>query len=238
MIEIERLALKKKVEQERQSFQGVIEKLNQVTLTFPGGPARRTSSSGPCRAADVKDALDKLGFEIDKKKIVLDEPIKRLGNFTVPIKIYHEDKAEVKVVVVKDEAGERRGRRRPERKAEAGGKAGSPRRAPERTEVAMELDLMFLKKTPPHSLEAERTVLGRDPRPQREPERRPVHHLARRLLQGRPPEDPRADHRPRGQGAAGRPPLPDRRGPAGRDRWRTSAGRPTSPPSWTASPRA
>ena len=42
MIEIERTALKKKVEAERLSFQGLIEKLNQVTLSFPGGPAKRT----------------------------------------------------------------------------------------------------------------------------------------------------------------------------------------------------
>lgn len=106
MIEIERLALKKKVEQERQSFQGVIEKLNAVTLTFPRRAGEKDVIFGSVSAADVKEALDKLGFEVDKKKIHLDEPIKRLGHFTVPVKIYHEDKAEVKVVVVKDEAGE------------------------------------------------------------------------------------------------------------------------------------
>lgn len=106
MIEIERLALKKKVEQERQSFQGVIGKLNAVTLTFPRRAGEKDVIFGSVSAADVKEALDKLGFEVDKKKIHLDEPIKRLGHFTVPVKIYHEDKAEVKVVVVKDEAGE------------------------------------------------------------------------------------------------------------------------------------
>ncbi|MGD1008656.1 MAG: 50S ribosomal protein L9 [Candidatus Aminicenantales bacterium] len=106
MIEIERQALKKKVEQERQSFQGVIEKLNAVTLTFPRRAGEKDVIFGSVSAADVKEALDKLGFEVDKKKIHLDEPIKRLGHFTVPVKIYHEDKAEVKVVVVKDEAGE------------------------------------------------------------------------------------------------------------------------------------
>jgi len=106
MIEIERQALKKKVEQERQSFQGVIEKLNAVTLTFPRRAGEKDVIFGSVSAADVKEALDKLGFEVDKKKIHLDEPIKRLGHFTVLVKIYHEDKAEVKVVVVKDEAGE------------------------------------------------------------------------------------------------------------------------------------
>ena len=106
MIEIERQALKKKVEAERQSFQGTILKLNQVTLTFPRRAGEKDVIFGSVSATDIKEALDKLGFEVDKKRIHLDEPIKRLGNFTVPVKVYHDDKAEVKVVVVREETGE------------------------------------------------------------------------------------------------------------------------------------
>ncbi|MGZ4887151.1 MAG: 50S ribosomal protein L9 [Candidatus Aminicenantales bacterium] len=106
MVEIERQALKKKVEQERQSFQGTIQKLSQVTLTFPRRAGEKDVIFGSVSAGDVKEALDKLGFEVDKKRIQLDEPIKRLGNFTVPVKVYHEDKAEVKIVVVKEETGD------------------------------------------------------------------------------------------------------------------------------------
>jgi large subunit ribosomal protein L9 len=106
MIEIERQALKKKAEVERQSFQGLIQKLGQVTLTFPRRAGEKDVIFGSVSAGDIKEALDKLGFEVDKKKIHLDEPIKRLGNFTVPIKVYHEDKAEVKIVVVKETAAE------------------------------------------------------------------------------------------------------------------------------------
>ncbi|HYA48460.1 MAG TPA: 50S ribosomal protein L9 [Burkholderiales bacterium] len=106
MIEIERQALKKKAEAERQSFQGVIQKLNQVTLTFPRRAGEKDVIFGSVSAGDIKEALDNLGLEVDKKKIHLDEPIKRLGNFTVPVKVYHDDKAEVKIVVVKEEAAE------------------------------------------------------------------------------------------------------------------------------------
>ncbi len=106
MIEIERQALKKKVEAERQSFQGLIQKLNQVTLTFPRRAGEKDVIFGSVSASDIKEALDKLGFEVDKKKIHLDEPIKRLGNFAVPVKVYHDDKAEVRIVVVKEESGE------------------------------------------------------------------------------------------------------------------------------------
>lgn len=109
MIDIERAALKKKVEAERKSFQGLIEKLNQATLTFARRSGEKDVIFGSVSSGDIRDELVKLGLDVDKKKIVLDEPIKRLGNFTVPIKVYHDDRAAVKVVVVKEEvaAGEK-----------------------------------------------------------------------------------------------------------------------------------
>ena len=103
-IEIERQALKKKVEIERKSFQSLAEKLNQVSLTFTRRAGDKDVIFGSVSAGDVKEALDGLGYDIDKKKILLDEPIKRLGNFTVPVKISTDDRAEVKIVVAREEA--------------------------------------------------------------------------------------------------------------------------------------
>jgi large subunit ribosomal protein L9 len=103
MIEIERRALKKRLEKERQSFEGLIQKLNQVVLTFKRKSGEKDMIFGSVSSSDIKDALDELGFEIDKKKILLEEPIKRLGNYSVLIKIFHEDRAEIKVEVLKPE---------------------------------------------------------------------------------------------------------------------------------------
>jgi large subunit ribosomal protein L9 len=105
MIEIERTALKKKVEVERKSFQGLIEKLNQTSLTFARRAGEKDVIFGSVSSGDIRDELVKLGLDVDKKKILLDEPIKRLGNFTVPIKVYHDDRAAVKIAVVKEEVG-------------------------------------------------------------------------------------------------------------------------------------
>lgn len=102
-VEIDRKALKKKVEQERLSFQDLIQKLNQVTLSFSRKAGEKDHIFGSVSAGDIKDELDKLGFEIDKKKIVLDEPLKRLGNYAVPVKVFHDDKAEIKVAIVKED---------------------------------------------------------------------------------------------------------------------------------------
>jgi large subunit ribosomal protein L9 len=103
-IEIERQSLKKKIEAERQSFQSLVQKLNQVSLTFTRRAGEKDVIFGSVSSGDVKEALDGLGYDIDKKKILLDEPIKRLGNFSVPIKISSDDRAEIKVVVAREEA--------------------------------------------------------------------------------------------------------------------------------------
>lgn len=112
MIEIEQQALKKEVEKERASYKDLIEKLNETTLSFKRKTGEKDIIFGSVSSADLKDSLHELGFEIDKKKILLGEPIKRLGNYTVPIKIFHEDRAEVKVEVVKE------GEEAPEKKEE------------------------------------------------------------------------------------------------------------------------
>ncbi len=103
-VEIERAALKKKLEAERKAFQSIVEKLNQVSLTFARRAGDKDVIFGSVSAGDVKEALDKLGYDIDKKKILLDEPIKRLGHFAVPVKISMDDRAEVKIDVVREAA--------------------------------------------------------------------------------------------------------------------------------------
>jgi large subunit ribosomal protein L9 len=103
MIEIERQSLKKKVEKDRQSYQDVIRRLNELTLSFTRKSGEKDMIFGSVTASDIKDALDKLGFEIEKKKIALDEPIKRLGNYTVPVKVFQDDKASLRVEVRKED---------------------------------------------------------------------------------------------------------------------------------------
>jgi len=106
-IEIERAVQKKKLEAERKVHQSLVEKLNQVTLTFTRRAGEKDVIFGSVSSGDVKEALDGLGYDIDKKKILLDEPIKRLGNFAVPVKVSTEARAEVKIVVAREEGDEK-----------------------------------------------------------------------------------------------------------------------------------
>ncbi len=100
MIEMEQAALKKNLEKARISYKGAIQKLNEVSLSFERKAGEKDTIFGSVSVADIKEELDKLGFEIEKKKILLKEPVKKIGNFTVPIKVFLDDIAEIKIQVV------------------------------------------------------------------------------------------------------------------------------------------
>jgi len=57
---------------------------------------------GSVTSQDIARLLAEEGFEIDKRDILLDEPIKALGIYTVPVKLHTDVDAEVKVWVIKE----------------------------------------------------------------------------------------------------------------------------------------
>jgi len=106
MIEIEQQALRKGLEKEMKTYQTLIEQLNVVALTFKRKAGDKDSIFGSVSTADIKDALSNLNFDIEKKKILLPEPIKKLGNYKVPIKIFHDQIAEISLEVNREGAPE------------------------------------------------------------------------------------------------------------------------------------
>ena len=57
---------------------------------------------GAVTAGDIAELLKKQGYEIDKRKVMLEEPLKVLGVYTVPIKLFQDVDAHVKVWVVSE----------------------------------------------------------------------------------------------------------------------------------------
>lgn len=104
MIAIEQASLQKGLEQEMSTYNELIQRLNQTSLSFIRKASEKDVIFGSVSSTDIRDALEDLGFNIEKKKILLDEPIKRLGHFSVPIKVFHEERAELKIEVVKEGA--------------------------------------------------------------------------------------------------------------------------------------
>ena len=74
-----------------------------VTLDFTRKTGEKDHMFGSVTAADIADALNAKGFIVDRRKIQLDEPLKSLGEFDVPVKLYRDVTARFKVVVKKEE---------------------------------------------------------------------------------------------------------------------------------------
>jgi large subunit ribosomal protein L9 len=78
-------------------------RIGQTELAF----ARRVGDTeqlyGSVTSVDIAEALHRQQLDVDRRKIQLAEPIKQLGEFTVPVKLHRDVTAEVKVVVVKEE---------------------------------------------------------------------------------------------------------------------------------------
>lgn len=98
--------IKKKKEakerKEKEVSEKLSEKLAQVSLTIPVKVGEDDRLFGSVTSQDICKALEKEGIEIDKRKIMLDEPIRELGVFPVNVKVHPEVTAVVKVWVVKE----------------------------------------------------------------------------------------------------------------------------------------
>jgi large subunit ribosomal protein L9 len=87
---------------EKQEFQALASRLSQLSLTAVRKVGENEALYGSVTNSDVGELLEKQGFSVDKRKILLDEPIKALGIYEVPVKLHPEVTATVKVWVVKE----------------------------------------------------------------------------------------------------------------------------------------
>ena len=81
-------------------------KLAPVALSFTRKSGEAGHLFGSVTSADIAAALETKGFEIDRRKIQLADPIKSVGEVTVTIKLYREVAAHIKVQVVAEAAEE------------------------------------------------------------------------------------------------------------------------------------
>ena len=105
---------KKIIEQERQAHlrkdakleveaQDLAKLVNGVTVTIKQKAGENDQLFGSVTTKDVADALAAQNYAIDRRKVILDEPIKQLGEFKVPVRLHKDVTAEVTVVVAKEE---------------------------------------------------------------------------------------------------------------------------------------
>jgi len=86
--------------EEKSQAEAFAARLAQAEIAIPRRVGENDTLYGSVTTADIATALAAKGFEIDKRKITLAEPLKALGEVTVPIKIHRDVIAQVKVSVV------------------------------------------------------------------------------------------------------------------------------------------
>ena len=103
-VERERKILEVREAEERGQAQAVAARLTALTITISRRVGDTEQLYGSVTASDIADFLREKGFEIDRRKLILPEPIKALGEFDVPLKLHREVTVPLKVHVVKEGA--------------------------------------------------------------------------------------------------------------------------------------
>ena len=99
-IEQERAALLKKEATERTNAQGQGEQIAKLVLEFKRKSGEQGALYGSVTSMDIAEALKERGYEIDRHRIHLREPLKRLGDFTVPVRLHREVSIDLQVKVM------------------------------------------------------------------------------------------------------------------------------------------
>jgi large subunit ribosomal protein L9 len=101
-VEKERKVMMIRQLKEKQEAEELAGRVASVSCTIVKKVGESDTLYGSVTNADIGEALQKEGFSIDKRRILLEEPIKTLGIYTVPIRLHPEVTAELKVWVVKE----------------------------------------------------------------------------------------------------------------------------------------
>ena len=106
VIEQMKAAAVRRVVREKGDAEKLAELLAGVSLSFTRKSGEHDQLFGSVTSADIARELEHKSFNIDRRKIHLDEPLKHVGEFNVPIRLHKDVTAQVKVVIYKDAVAE------------------------------------------------------------------------------------------------------------------------------------
>lgn len=98
-IENERAALLKKEANERATAEAQSQKMSSLVLEFKRKSGEQGALYGSVTSMDVAEALKDKGYEIDRHRIHLREPLKRLGDYAVPVRLHRDVTIDLQVKV-------------------------------------------------------------------------------------------------------------------------------------------
>ncbi|HEV2276238.1 MAG TPA: 50S ribosomal protein L9 [Acidobacteriaceae bacterium] len=91
---------------EKTDAESLVSQLDKVSLVFKRKVGEHEHLFGSVTSAEIAQELERQGFNLDRRKIQLDEPLRQLGEFHVPVKLHREVTAHIKVAVQPEDAGE------------------------------------------------------------------------------------------------------------------------------------
>ncbi len=91
-----------KIEREKKKLQALAEKLEGLVLVMYRKVIKEDRIYGSVSEVDILNLLKEKGIEIDKSQIILEEPIKKIGVFEVPIKLSSEKTINIKIEVLEE----------------------------------------------------------------------------------------------------------------------------------------
>ncbi len=100
VIEREKEKFDAKEAEEQKGAQAIADRMAHVEIEIARRVGETDALFGSVTNADIGEALAAKGFEIDRRKVQLHEPIKKLGEFTVPVKLHRDVTVSLKVKVV------------------------------------------------------------------------------------------------------------------------------------------
>ncbi len=99
-IEKQRAAILERAAKMKQEFEALAEQLSKLDIEIPVKVGEEEKLYGSVTSMDIAKAIEDKGYKVDRKKIILSEPIKALGEYEIPVKLSPDVTATVKVKVV------------------------------------------------------------------------------------------------------------------------------------------
>ncbi len=99
-LEHQKKIIQEKAKKVKNASKDLSDRISSLTLTIKAKAGEEDKLFGSITSMDIANALKNEGIEIDRKKISLEEPIKRLGSYTVSIKLHPEVTTQLNITVI------------------------------------------------------------------------------------------------------------------------------------------
>src|ERR1700704_1210483 len=106
VIEQMKAAAVRRSAKEKSGAEALAKQFDGLSVSFQRRSGEQDQLFGSVTSGDIADALAKKGFDLDRRKVQLHEPLKTVGEFAIPVKLHKDVTAHLKVVIEKEAAAE------------------------------------------------------------------------------------------------------------------------------------